>query len=831
MAKSRSSGTERKAPGRLRDYEAKRDFAATPEPAPELASPSARPAFVVQKHDATRLHYDVRLEIDGAMMSFAVPRGPSYDPTVKRFAIETEDHPLSYNTFEGRIPDGNYGAGDVLIWDSGTYETVPPGAEAAMRKKGHLHVRFFGDKLEGEWHFVKIKRDREGRAAKNQWLFFKAEDRFASKTRDVVNEEAASIVSGRTATRGPQRKTSQETVQSLLERVGEPMQAMNGPLDDPGSYSYEVKFDGYRILAARAGHHVRLESRRGHDWTARFQPVADAVAKLPLADALIDGEVCAVTSDGRPSFQRLQQWTGGERSDVALAFAVFDLLWLDGRDLRRAPLEERRELLRALVEPHLGVLSFSAAVAAPLGDDGRPSVVALMDLCQKLGLEGFVAKKRGSLYHSGKSQQWLKLKCIRRQELAVVGYTPLTGTKLPLVGALILAVVEEDGRFRYAGKVGSGFDDAERRKLGELLERDRVAKIPILIDEKVKDARWVTPRYCAEVSFLEWSDDGKLRHPTFVALRDDKAPEDCRREETERAPLPPPPPSSRVKLSNPDKVLYPRDGITKREILAYYEGIAPAMLPHLAGRPLTFQRYPDGIDEEAWYQQHAAEIGAHFRTFDLEGKRHVAIENLDGLRWAANLAALTLHQWSSHIERDLEEDLLYPDYSILDLDPGEGPWGHVIDVALAARVLLEQLELPSFVKTTGKRGLHIVVPIGHGATHAEATRLAEHIAVAIARVMPNIATVERSIPKRKGRLYIDYLQNGHGKTIASPYTLRAIDGAPVSTPLRWSEIKASLDPSAFNLRTVRARVDVHGDLFAGVLRGGPDIRGLLTRLR
>ncbi len=841
MAKSRGSSTGHPASSdSLAEYRAKRDFKATPEPSPESSPASAlRSSFVVQKHDATRLHYDIRLEIAGAMMSFAVPKGPSYDPDIKRFAIETEDHPLAYNEFEGRIPDGNYGAGDVLIWDAGTYETVPPGNAVAMRKKGHLHVRFFGDKLVGEWHFVKMKRDRSGQSSPNQWLFFKAKDTHASKTRDVVGEQPSSIVSGKSATRGPLRATPSHTTRALLEIVGEPMQAVNAVLDDPSQYTFEVKFDGYRILAARSGADVRLESRRGHDWTDRFRPVAEAIARLPVRDAVFDGEVCAVTNDGKPSFQRLQQWVGGERREVAIAFALFDLLWLDGRDLRTLPLEERRELLRALLEtkqgePHKGtVLSFSAGVAAPIDGYGRPDVAALLDLARRAGLEGFVAKRKGSPYLSGKNPRWVKLKCIRRQELAVAGYTPLAGTKGKIAGSLILAVCDEHGKLRYAGKVGSGFDDAQRKKLAETLERDRVDKAPIVIDEKIKDARWSTPKLVAEVSFLEWSDDGKLRHPTFVGMREDKAPFDCARED-ERPP--PPAPPSRVKLTNPDKVLFPRDGIRKRDVLELYEALAPVMLPHLSGRPLTLQRWPDGIDEEAWFQ-HRRGLGAEFlRTYMLEGKEHIVCDDVDGLRQLANLAALTMHGWSAHIgknaqtQEEIERDLLFPDYVILDLDPGSGPWSHVIDVALAARVLLDRLELPSFVKTTGKRGLHIGVPIARGPSHADATRLAEHLATAIARVLPSIATIERSIPKRNGRLYIDFLQNGHGKTIAAPYTLRALDGAPISTPIRWSEVGPSLDPKVFNWKTIRARIDARGDLFAGVLRGGPDIRPLLARL-
>jgi len=625
---------------------------------------------------------------------------------------------------------------------------------------------------------------------------------------------------------------------ALLDAAGEPMQASNVALDDPAQYAFEVKFDGYRILAARLGPDVRLESRRGHDWTERFRPIADAIARLPVSDALIDGEVLAVTGDGRPSFHRLQQWVGGERKDVAIAFAVFDLLRLDGRDLRARPLEERRELLRALVAPTKGVLSFSAVITPPLDARGRPDLAALMSAARTAGLEGFVAKRRGSPYVSGRSPLWVKLKCARRQEFAVAGYTPLAGGKANVAGALILALRDASGVFRYAGKVGSGLDDVTRRTVAEQLERDRVSAAPIVIDEKIKDARWSTPRLVVEVSFFEWSDDGKLRFPTFIGVREDKLAEECVREE-ERCEPEVPSPSVRSRVSNPEKVLYPRDGITKREVVEWYEAIAPVLLQHLRGRPLTLQRWPDGIDGETWFQQHPPEgTPACVRRFTKDGRAHLVIDDLEGLRWAANLAALTLHQWSSHLgegardDAQIARDLALPDYLVLDLDPGEGASARaqVVEVALAVRALLEALELPSFPKTTGKRGLHVLVPIARGATHAEVLRLAEHLALAIAKVLPHVATVERAIPKRGGRLYVDYLQNGEGKTIAAPYTLRALDGAPVSAPLRWSEVGPALDPGTFTLRNMRDRVQAHGDLLAPVLRGGPDIRRLLARL-
>lgn len=817
MAKSKTRGTAHPTSERpLEVYREKRDFAVTTEPGPVVAEPSKKPVFVVQKHDATRLHYDVRLEIAGVMMSFAVPKGPSYDPKVKRFAVEVEDHPVAYNTFEGRIPEGQYGAGEVVVWDSGTFEPAAPFTPIEMREKGHIHVRFFGTKLEGEWHFVKIKKDRAGNDAKNLWLFFKAEDAAADAKRDVVSEAAV-------------------VPRELLEKLGEPMKACSGTLDDPTSYTFEIKYDGYRILAAKSGRAVRLESRRGHDWTDRFRPVADAIAELPLRDGVIDGEVVAVTSAGAPSFHRLQQWVGGERRDVQIAFAAFDLPFCDGEDLRRRPVEERRARLEALLPKTPSILSFSRAVHAPLDSKGKPDVTALVAMAKSAGLEGFVAKKRGSFYHQGRSPFWLKLKTSRRQELAVVGYTPLTNTK-NVMGALILAVKGEDGKLHYCGKVGTGFDDAERRKFAAMLDPDRIATCPIVIDEKIKDARWTTPKIAVDVEFFEWSDDGKLRFPKYMGLREDKSPFECVREEPRdrEVELPPPsvpPPSSRSKLTNLDKVLYPKDGITKRDVIAYFDEVAPAMLAHMRGRPLTMQRYPDGVSGEEWFQHHPPQgTPSWVRTVIMpDGDPQIVCDDADTLRWLANLAALTIHGWNAHIERDIA-DLAYPDWVAIDLDPGDGPFDHVVQVARALKLLCDQLNLPTVPKTTGKRGLHVFIPIARGATHDEATRLAQHLATAIARVLPNIATVERAVPRRQGKLYVDYLQNGQGKTLALAYTLRAVDGARISCPLRWEEVVPGLDPAAFTLRNVRARLDAHGDLFATVLRGGPDIRPLLARL-
>lgn len=842
---------------RLATYEAKRRFDKTPEPKGSSQGPGpaakksagAAGVFVVQKHDATRMHYDFRLEIEGAMASWAVPKGPSYDPTVRRLAVQTEDHPIEYNAFEGRIPEGQYGAGDVLIWDRGTFETVPPGSERAMLEKGHLHVRLFGEKLVGDWHLIKTGRsggdDGTGGTGKGQWLFFKAKDRHANAAYDVVAERPESVVSGRQGTRGPRRVGASQTGTSpraLHEATGEPMLATAvTSLSDPGAWLFEVKYDGYRLLGCKAGPDVRLYSRRSNDWTDRFRPIADGIARLPCRECVIDGEACVVDEQGRPSFQALQRWLGGESQVAALVgFAVFDLLWLDGRDVRGEPLEARRELLEKLLEGQGAPLSFSRAVQ---GD-----VVELLKATQAAGLEGLMAKHKGSKYVAGRSSQWLKLRLHRRQECAIVGWLPLANTR-DVMGALLLGVVV-DGRLVFAGRVGTGFDDRTRKALAERLDVDRV-DAPPLEAPKTKDARWVTPKLVCECAFTEWTGDGSMRHPSFLGLREDKTPMECVKDgDAERelhataspstpapaagAPAAPASPTTArkggPKLSNPAKVLFPRDGITKQQIWDYYTAIAPLMLPHIAGRPLTMQRYPDGIDGEEWYQQNAPDKSPPFVRLVDAGPRHdhkkrIVCDTLDTLQWLANLAALTLHQWCSHVppnatsRASIDHAMALPDYVVLDLDPGDGPWAHLVEVAHAVKTLLDALHLESFPKTSGKRGIHVFVPIAPGPSHTQATGFAEQVARAVAKVLPKIATVERMKDKRGGKLYVDYGQNGEGRTVVAPYTIRARDGAVVSTPVTWDEVTEDLDPTKFTIRTVLERVKERGDLMSAVLTG------------
>jgi bifunctional non-homologous end joining protein LigD len=843
MPKTAAQRTPRPAGDSLARYRAKRDFNKTPEPSDESSqtaaetgkkAETARGVFCVQKHDATRLHYDVRIEIRGALMSFAVPKGPSYDPKVKRLAIETEDHPMMYADFEARIPDGQYGAGDMLLWDLGTFETVPPGQEEAQREKGHLHVRFFGEKLRGGWHFVRTKgsgghanqteRRGSGEAAKAQWLMFKAEDNAADPALDIVAERPESVKSGKSATRGPLRVGASDAghdAATLAATVGDVARATSGAIDDVRAYLYEIKYDGYRILAVKAGDEVRLITRGGHDWTHRFAVIPPAVRALAAREAVIDGEACVVDDAGRPSLPALQAWLSGERppeqGKATLAYVAFDLLWLDGRDLRGAKLEERRELLDALLSGARAPLSLSRASEV----ESPGELAAMIEATRAAGLEGLVAKRKGSTYVAGPTGTWRKVKFVHRQDCVIVGWAPIEGATNNL-GSLLLAVTDPDGGLRYVGRVGTGFDARTREKLLARLSPSAVQRPPVEAP-RMRDAHWVTPSLVCEVEYADWSRDRVLLRSSFVALREDKTPDECTVDDRPTsasaapadAPRPSPPNAKLPALSNPAKVLFPRDAIAKREILDYYLAIAPALLPHLASRPLTLQRWPDGIDGEAWYQQNPpAPLPPFVHFVPVERKKRLIADNVETLAWLANLAALTLHVWSSRVPH-----LESPDYTILDLDPGDGTWKDVIDVARAIRTLLDALSLDAAIKTSGKRGLHIVVPLAKGPSHAEATAFAQRIADAVAKVLPDVATTERIKEKRKGRLYIDYLQNGEGRTIVAPYTIRALDGAPVSTPLAWAEVTEQLDPRAFTIRTVPARIAKHGDLFAVALSG------------
>jgi bifunctional non-homologous end joining protein LigD len=846
MATRKSSARTKRTSVRdpLKTYREKRRFNVTSEPAPgKIKKRKKGLEFVIQKHDATRLHYDVRLEIAGTMMSFAVPKGPSYDPSEKRLAVQTEDHPMAYNKFEGEIPHGEYGGGPVVIWDRGSYESVPPGEEEAMRAKGRLHVRFMGEKMEGEWYFVRtrgLNEETDGR--KSQWLMFKAKDDFADPKRDPVNERPESVVSGKLLPRDQAarpraaRRTTKKTgtkkmatkrksaasedkgdgpgVGKLLRTLGEVQKAtLVRELEGPASnYKFEIKYDGYRILAIKSGDDARLVSRNGKDWTDQFPTVAAAVAKLRAREIVLDGEVCALDAQGRPSFNLLQNLMGG--SSANLSYPVFDLLWIDGEDVRALPMEERRARLEVAMKSARDPLALSSTIE---GNDWRE----ILAVACRGGLEGVIAKRKGSRYTPGRSKDWLKLKCTHRQEFAIVGYLPFTGTT-NAVGSLLIAVMGEDGEFHFAGKVGTGFNAEARRSIAKQLDAHRVPNPTAKGMPRIKIAHFSEPRLVGEVEFTEWTPDGKIRHPAFQGLRKDKTPQECVREEpvmaTKKTATKKTAKRAAAKtdvISNPDKVLFPNDGITKRDVLEYYRAVADVMIPHLKGRPLALQRWPNGIDKMMWFQQNAPpKVPDFVRLIPIADRRHVVVENVQTLEWLSNLAALTLHQWHSR-----EPKLDRPDYVVFDLDPGAGTWANLISVAMKLRATLEDLELESVVKTSGKRGIHVLVPLKRTHTYAGIAAFAEKIADEVAAALPKIATTQRMKAKRGGRLYVDHMQNGQGKTVVAPYTIRAVDGATVSTPIQWSEVTEKLDPKKLTIKTVLKRLDKYGDLLAPLLKG------------
>ncbi len=813
-----------KAPARLAEYEAKRDFAVTPEPAPRAAAPSpGAPTFMVHKHHARRLHYDLRLEIEGALASWAVPKGPSYDPAVKRLAVETEDHPLEYGGFEGRIPDGQYGAGDSLIWDRGSYDTVPPGEASRQRAKGHLQIELRGEKLRGRWHLVRTGRPVGG---KPQWLLFKAKDDAARPGYDVVAERPESVVTGRVAARGPERRGTLQAPrpapERLLERVFPPMLATlaaRSPKHE-GEWLYELKYDGFRALGAVSNGRAAIWSRNRLDLAARFRPVAEALARLVVGDAVLDGEIVALDPLGAPRFQLLQKG-----HDEAAILVAFDLLWLDGQDLRPRPLEERRDLLASLLE--------NAPPLLRLAERIDPPARAALETAARRGFEGLIAKQRGSPYEGMRSHAWLKLKAVNAQEVAIVGFTR-TKSQRDEIGALLVGVVEGGGLV-FAGKVGTGFSARQRAELKRTLARDAKPTPPVKGAPKMRDATWVEPRLVGEVQFGEWTADGKLRHPSFLGLRPDKSPMECVREVPAAPEAPDRTPAGAastaesgvgsavtVTLTHPDRLLYPRDRITKQDVADYHAAVAEPLLRALADRPLALEHWNDGIDEPSWFQQNIGKEAAPWmrlaETPTRGGRRrvrHLIVDRPEALRWLAQHSVLTIHMWSSRVPA-----LESPDWVVFDLDPAEGHGvEQAVEAALVLRGLFERLSLPSVPKTSGKRGLHVFVPLAPGHTHEQAVAFASYVSSAVAQALPEV-TVERALGKRRGRLYLDAFQNGCGKTVVAPYSLRARDGAPVSAPLAWSEVTRKLDPARFTLRTMPRRLDKVGDLFAAALRDG-----------
>ncbi|MGH3060926.1 MAG: DNA ligase D [Gaiellaceae bacterium] len=771
---------------RLREYERKRSRGRTPEPFGAAPGSGGDPIFVVQRHDARRLHYDFRLERGGALASWAVPKGIPREPGQRHLAVHVEDHPLEYATFEGEIPAGQYGGGTVEIWDHGTYELVEE------KKDGGLTVRLAGERLRGTWTLVPAKLDGD----EKNWLLLRKQDESAPSATATSREYA-------------------------------PMLATLAPEVPPGDeWMHEVKWDGYRAIARLAGGEATLTSRRGNDLTGRFAHVARALARaVRTPDCVLDGEVCALDEDGRSSFSVMQQGKG------PLVYYAFDVLEVDGEPLVDLPLRERRTRLTELLDLRDGTVRLSEAF-----DDGQ----ALYEAAQAQGLEGVIAKKADSRYQPGRrTRDWLKVKTHGRQEFVIAGYTRGQGRRSGRLGSLVLAV-NRGGELHYAGNCGTGFTEDEIEKLMRKLRPLERATAPFAVVPKMPkvkkaDVVWVTPKLVCEVEFAEWTHDGRLRAPSYKGLREDKAPAEVRREEPLETELR----RGRrtLRLSNLDKVFWPDEGITKGDLLAYYREVAPALLPHLRDRPFTMKRYPDGWQGNHFFQKDAPSHmpewipSKTYRSTSRETRqkrtiRYPLVNDELALLWMVNMGCIDMNTWYSRVDRPER-----PDWVLFDLDPSpDAGFREVVQVALLVKEVLDALGLAGFPKTSGADGFHVLVPIERRATYDETREFAEIVAGTLARTHRGLVTTEWSKAKRRGVL-VDANQNGEGKTIASAYSVRPRAGAPVSTPLRWDEVSDQLDPLDFTMEIVLGRVEREGDLFEGVLTTRQSLAGALRELR
>jgi bifunctional non-homologous end joining protein LigD len=826
----------------LKTYRTKRNFKRTPEPAGQVHSDSDQRLYVIQKHAATRLHYDLRLEEGGVLKSWAVPKGPSLDPKEKRLAVQVEDHPLEYGGFEGVIPKGEYGGGTVQVWDRGHW--VPEGDAAAGLRTGKLKFHLEGKKLRGTWNLVRMHGRAEDNGKPN-WLLIKEQDDAAVPypQRDIVQERPESILSGRriedmTASdesvwhsnrSGEAISLSPDIDVSTIEggcktRLPEIMPFQLATLTDQppvgDEWVHEIKLDGFRMQCRIEKGKARLLTRTGQDWTHRFPDVVQAVVRLSLQTALLDGELVALQSDGRSSFQLLQRALS-EGAEATLAYYAFDLLYLDGYDVSSASLETRKDLLKRMLEamPSNGAVRYSDHVIG-----GGP---AFYEAACRLGLEGMIAKRRTEPYRGGRGGDWLKVKCLLRQEFVIGGYTDPSGSRTGF-GALLIGVYESN-RLIYAGRVGTGFNTGLLKSLAARLKRLQQPKTPFhnRVPGPLRDVHWVRPELVAEIAFAEWTSDSVLRHPSFQGLRDDKTPTDVKREIPQAPPMPnqasdttetilKSKPSGRredeveiagIRLTHPTRVLYPEQGVTKLDLARYYETIADSILPHITGRPVMLLRCPEGQGKTCFHQKHTNRmVPRAVHSVDIQDEKgktspYLVVDDLPGLIALVQIGALELHVWGARGER-----LEYPDRMIFDLDPDEGlPWSRVVEAAELIRDRLTGLELQSWVKTTGGKGLHVVVPLTGKQTWDDVKGFSQALADRLAMDAPDRYTSKMSKAGRKGKLFIDYLRNGRGATAVAAYSTRARAGATVSTPVGWEEL-SGLRLDQFTVQSVPRRL-------------------------
>jgi bifunctional non-homologous end joining protein LigD len=813
----------------IQKYREKRSFDKTPEPEPSAPAPrTGAPTFCVQRHHASHLHYDFRLEVDGALKSWAVPKGPTLDPADKRLAMMVEDHPLAYGGFEGVIPKGNYGAGSVMLWDRGTFELLGDASAQEQLARGDFKFRLTGEKLNGDFAIVRTTRGKG-----NEWLLLKKKDAHAHPGWNP-EDYAYSVLTGRSQEEiAAGLKTSLRTAD--LPQI-EPMLAQIGKGTPPtgDDWLYEIKWDGVRAICYIQNGRLKLVSRNGNNMDRQYPELAILPQQIKARDAILDGEIAALDDRGLPNFERLQQRINvtGESAIATLArqvpavLFVFDLLYLDSRDLRGEPLIERKRLLKEVLQPN-EIIRYS---------EHFPGAGAeLLEVAKTQGLEGVIAKRARSFYESRRTADWLKFKLTSSDSFILCGM--IKGEREPF-GALALGIYDH-GKLTWAGNVGTGFDARKMKAIHDALKPLITDKCPLepAKDLPKKGVSWTRPELVCEIRFSNWTDDGRLRAPVWVGFRPDIDPKDCTRDQPseERSMLLDPAKSEeiltvdhhRLKFTNLNKPYYPKDGILKRDLLNYYDAVAPLILPHLKDRPLSLKRYPNGIDADFFFQKEVSDsFPKWLRTADADGIESVIGDNRATLLFLVNLGCIDHNPWMSRIG-----SLDHPDYLLIDLDPQDCGYEKIVEAALVVRAKLELAELESFPKTTGGDGMHIFVPLAPRYSYEQVRSMAELLSHLVAGERPDLFTTPRAVAKReKNKVYFDWQQIARGKTISAPYVLRAYPGAPVATPLAWREVTPRLKPDQFNIRNALARFDRVGDLFAGVLGSMQEMEPALHKL-
>lgn len=781
----------------LKQYQKKRNFKNTPEPAGKIRKKSSKLLYVIQKHAASHLHYDFRLELAGVLKSWAVPKGPSLDPEIKRLAVQVEDHPIEYGSFEGNIPAGQYGAGAVMLWDKGQWEPQDPDPIAAY-KKGHLSFIIKGKKLHGLWKLIRIKSDPKN------WLLIKVKDEYSysEKNFDITKEEPYSVVTKHDIDEIRSIKSITKNKNSLIKKLTHLVKKSQIPsLISPqlatlvdeipagDEWLHEIKLDGYRIICIVENNKVSLYTRSHQNWTNKFPYITQEIEKLNMGNAIFDGEIIALDKNQHSNFQILQNSIREKSPDII--YCIFDLIYFDKFNLSNLSLLDRKKILKKIIsKADFSLIRFSDYI---IGNGEK----LFKNACQ-LGLEGLVSKKINSPYLQKRNKNWLKIKCIQRQEFVIGGYTQPKGSR-KYFGSLLLGYFKGK-KLHYCGHVGTGFSEKTLASIAKLLKKYQTDKMPFVSippDIRNKSTYWVEPNLIAEVTYLEKTQDGILRHPTFKGLRMDKPAPEVTLET----------PDSLSKLTHPDRVLYPQLDITKQELAQFYDDIQEWILPYIIKRPLTFLRCPNGSQHSCFYQKHlASEAKTPLYTIDIkENKKtspYVYIKDISGLIQLVQLGILEIHLWGCHIDK-IEK----PDMIIFDLDPApDVEWKKVIAAAKWLRDELQKINLISFVKTTGGKGLHVVVPIKRLYSWEDIKFFASNFVEYLVSLKPDQYTGSMAKSKRTGKIFIDYFRNDRGATAIAPYSTRANEYASISTPLAWNELTTRIKSNTFTIKNLKKRL-------------------------